>query len=369
MNETIENRFLTSLIWRGSKRYWLFQAVGWGGIALLTVSVLLVFGQRSTLDLSSSSPTQGKADAIFTLLTSLSGVICTHLLRALMQWQMWQSWSLRKVASHAVAWWLIVSGINSTLGALFYVSPAMNESASSTFIHCTMMNLSLFGTWMALYFLVHFNDALHQAKLKHITLSALNTENALLALQAQMNPHFIFNCLNTIRALTPVEATEARDAITLLADILRSTLKEGTKKLVPFAGELEITRGYLSMEKLRFDDTLLITENISPTSNDAKIPPLLLLTLVENAMKHGLYHSYSDGKLSITAIVENHVLIVYVIAPGSLIRSANQSFQESFGIGLCNSRERLELIFGPNASITLTEKNGHVESKLIIPQS
>jgi LytS/YehU family sensor histidine kinase len=86
-------------------------------------------------------------------------------------------------------------------------------------------------------------------------------------------------------------------------------------------------------------------------------------------MKHGLYHSYSDGKLSITAIVENHVLIVYVIAPGSLIRSANQSFQESFGIGLCNSRERLELIFGPNASITLTEKNGHVESKLIIPQS
>jgi two-component system, LytTR family, sensor kinase len=350
----------------GAGQYWLFQIAGWGGVMFLTVMIILFVGQRPTLGQILTNSTQATKDATFTILTCLTGLAASHLLRQIIRFQRWLTWPVRRVAWHALTWWLTLSGINTALAVRFYASPAVGESPASTFTACAMMNLSLLGAWLAIYFLVHYHDAFHQANLDRAKLRAASVENELLVLQAQVNPHFLFNSLNTVRALLPATATTSRTAVTLLADILRATLVEGAKTVIPLSREMEITRNYLAMEKLRFEDDLQITEHIDPATLNRNVPPLMLLTLAENAIKHGLLHPESTGILEINAALLDQSLRLTIRSPGELGKS---TMPDSLGLGIQNISERLRLIFGPAATVALSQQDRIVEAKIIIPPS
>jgi hypothetical protein len=169
-------------------------------------------------------------------------------------------------------------------------------------------------------------------------------------LKAQLNPHFLFNALNTVRALIAEDPSQAQQAVTQLARTLRYTLNSGQDELVSLDRELAIVDDYLAIEALRLGDRLTLVRDIGPATRDRQIPVMLLQSLVENAIKHGIAQLPAGGVLKIASQMQAGALLLTVenarppSSPGDL---------ESDSIGLRNSTERLRLLFGPQSSLSL----------------
>jgi two-component sensor histidine kinase len=339
--------------------YWVCQFGGWGGVAALGWIL-------DALQRISSSPSV-RQDHFFLPLTCITGLIATHLLRAVIKQGQWLEMTPARIIFRYAAALLITALFLSCVGTLLFASPPVGESRTETFTVALLANSSLVGAWMAIYFLLHFYEGLHAAQAERALLKEAYTGSQLEALRLQLNPHFLFNALNTIRALMPPSSQEAREALTKLAETLRVTLASSEEMTIPLKRELSVVRDYLGIEKLRFGDHLEIIEAVSPETLDAAIPPLLLLTIVENAIKHGVQHHEEGGTLTISSSREENEIIISVLSPGGVSHGENSV---SFGIGLRNVRERLKLIFGEKTSADLfTESAQHTECILRFPWS
>jgi LytS/YehU family sensor histidine kinase len=168
-------------------------------------------------------------------------------------------------------------------------------------------------------------------------------------LKSQLNPHFLFNALNTVRSLIADNPVRAQSAVTRLANTLRYTLSSRQDELVTLAQELDIVADYLELESMRFEDRLRIETHVPEDAAGVRIPVMLLQTLVENAIKHGIAELPSGGLLRISAELQNDVLILEVEnpRPPTPIQRAHE------GVGLRNARDRLRLLFGARAGLDL----------------
>lgn len=323
--------------------YWGCQIFGWGGVAL--------FGRiMEALQALASPATAQIQDHEFLPLSCLAGLVASHLLRLLIQRGKWLEMPPAKLIMRYALALAVSTLLLSVIGILFFKSLTAQESRAETFTIALMINSSLMGAWMAIYFLFHFYEAFHRAREEQVLLREAVTRSQLEALRLQLNPHFLFNALNSIRALIPASAPEAREGVTRLAGVLQSTLVGKTTDTIAFARELEVVRDYLAIEKLRFADHLRIVESIDPTLDPVPIPPLMLLTLVENAIKHGVQLHEQAATISLIGTLANGMVTLVVESPGSESQSSAQS---SLGIGLRNVRERLQLIYGAEASAVL----------------
>ncbi|MBS0418085.1 MAG: histidine kinase [Proteobacteria bacterium] len=169
-------------------------------------------------------------------------------------------------------------------------------------------------------------------------------------LKAQLNPHFLFNALNTVRALIAEDPSQAQQAVTQLARTLRYTLNSGQDERVSLDRELAIVDDYLAIEALRLGERLSLVRAIDPATRERQIPVMLLQSLVENAIKHGIAQLPRGGVLKISAEVVANALILTV--ENARPRTAAPD-SDSDSIGLRNSTERLRLLFGPQASLNL----------------
>jgi LytS/YehU family sensor histidine kinase len=169
-------------------------------------------------------------------------------------------------------------------------------------------------------------------------------------LKAQLNPHFLFNSLNTVRALIADDPSGAQKAVTRLARTLRYTLTSGQEELVSLERELEIVEDYLALESLRFGDRLRIEREIDSSALGVRIPVMLLQTVVENAIKHGIADLPGGGVLKVQAVMRTDGLHIDVQNPRPKVAS---SPTEGEGVGLHNAAERLRLLFGARASFEL----------------
>ncbi len=364
-------------MWFGYPRYWWCQLGGWGGVAALGVLVVFLVSQREIAEGINAALASAKSagvrpddggNARFMTFTCLLGLVASHGWRVLILNQGWMRWPVTRLVWHAAAWWVGLTLLLSAITIRFFTVNLPEENGAANAIPAVMMNASLLGAWCAVYFLVHFHDAFHRANLDRAELAAAVAASQLLALQGQTNPHFLFNSLNTVRALMPATATEARRAITLLAETLRATLLEGKKASIPLARELEIVRAYLSLERLRFEEDLTVEEEIAPAALDVQVPSLMLQTLVENALKHGLLRTGGRGVLRLVAKSDDDAVWLRVRSPGTLDVEADAT--ASLGIGLENVRERLRLLFGPEASLCLRAPQlGIIEAIVRIPRA
>ena len=190
-------------------------------------------------------------------------------------------------------------------------------------------------------------------------------EAELRGLRSQLNPHFLFNSLNSLRALVVEDPPRAQEAITQMATILRYHLQSGERSLVPLAEEIGTVELYLALELIRFEDRLTVEREIDPDALVFFVPPLALQTLVENAVKYGVSHDEGAGVIRISAKLNAGRLVVSVRNTGAL-RGAVST--DSTGLGLSNLRTRLRLIFAANASLELREpERGWVEASLFLP--
>lgn len=372
MHRTLNSPFSISLPLTGKgflSRYWLLQVVGWGGVFLFGSTIILLVADHSSTG-APNSTTQMWADVRLTMLTSLSGLLATHGLRCVIRRQRWLELPVRALVQRALVWWLSMTALLGFLGATVFATPSAGEPLYASVLPCLMMNAMLLGAWLSLYFLVHVYAAWQQGNLDREQLRAASAESQMQALQAQLHPHFLFNCLNTIRSLTPASAESARLAVTVLADLLRASLTEGKKPTLPLSRELGLTRLYIGMERLRFGDGLHLNEQIEYSALPFHVPSLMLLTLAENAVKHGLLHDPENSVLTISATIESDHLCLKVISPGTLDdRSPTATSAPSLGLGLANVQERLGLIYGARASLVLDAAGGFVTVAIRVPSS
>jgi hypothetical protein len=350
-------------------RYWLLQVAGWGGVFLFGATIILLVADHSSTG-ATNSTTQMWADVRLTMLTSLSGLLATHGLRCVIRQQRWLELSVRALVQRALVWWLLMTALLGLLGATVFATPSAGEPLYASVLPCLMMNAMLLGAWLSLYFLVHVYASWQQGNLDCEQLRAASAESQMQALQAQLHPHFLFNCLNTIRSLTPASADSARLAVTLLADLLRACLTEGKRPTLPLARELELTRLYISMERLRFGEGLQLDEQIEPSALPLHVPSLMLLTLAENAVKHGLLHDPENSVFRVSGSIESEHLCLKMISPGTLDDSSpTATSASSLGLGLANVQERLCLIYGADASLALDASGGFVTVAIRVPPS
>jgi two-component system, LytTR family, sensor kinase len=217
--------------------------------------------------------------------------------------------------------------------------------------------------WNLIYFAYHFVLKSRQEQLDKIRLESMVKELELKTIKAHINPHFIFNALNSIRALVDENPGRARTAITELSNILRSSMQAEKAETTSLERELNIVKDYLALEHIRFEDRLRVEYQIDEDTLDQPVPPMMLQTLVENAIKHGISKQVDGGSIKIISDFrdDQHELIVQ--NTGKLNGSYNHD-----GFGLASTQNRLKLLYGSKASFQINDKNGNlVEAKVLMP--
>lgn len=191
----------------------------------------------------------------------------------------------------------------------------------------------------------------------------LAREAELKALKAQINPHFLFNSLHSISALTAVDARRARDMCIRLSDFLRNSLRLGERVTIPFSEELALTRNYLDVEQVRFGQRLRVAQDIETGCGDCEVPPLLVQPLVENAIKHGIATLVEGGEISMSARRSTENLRFIIENP---FDPESPSTRRS-GIGLANVRDRLQARYGSAARLEIQVENDRYRVTLSLP--
>jgi len=212
------------------------------------------------------------------------------------------------------------------------------------------------------YVLIAMENSRH-AEAQAVEARVLARDAELKALKAQVNPHFLFNSLNSISALTSIDPARARDMCVLLGDFLRLTLGLGERTSVRFSEELDLLQKYMAIEKVRFGTRLTMLEEIQEESKPCLLPPLLLQPLVENAVKHGIASLPEGGQVRVAAQRQNGRLAILVENSWD----PDSPPRRSGGRGLKNVQLRLEARYGKDASLHVNNEGELFQVSLSLP--
>lgn len=331
-----------------SKRltYWLVQCIGWGG--LFSLSLI-------------NKPIT--ADAVLKVVSlGFIGIVLSHGIRFLV---------LKiKAFNHHFIWQTLLIIGNATLAAFVFstlqhlVFLYAFEASNTFFDALSLVNIgAYFLIWQIIYFTYVLREKSRQEMLNNLYLEALNKEAELKNLRNQINPHFMFNALNSIRALIDEDRTEARRAVNLLSNVMRSILLSEKHKLIPLGDELKLVKDFLDLEKIRFEERLNIHFDIDATAKDISIPPLLLQTLVENAIKHGVANRTQNSTINISAKQHKDTLVLIV---ENDVSTKKTKADKSTHTGLNNLKKRLQLMYKNEAKFLL-EINEKAKATIQIP--
>ena len=221
------------------------------------------------------------------------------------------------------------------------------------------LEAAAFMIWLSLFHAYYFFENM-QIKTAEQYASKVKLQEAELSfLRAQLNPHFLFNALNSIHALSLMQSEKASDAVILLSDLMRYTLNYGKKNLVPLEEEMDIVRKYLELEKIRFGKKLSYQFDIQPDTLPILIPPIIVQTLTENAIKHAIRQNANGGSIKINTTIKDQFLIIDIINNGQLIQREDSSVLQSndSGIGIENTEKRLQMLYGNKAFFELKNAN------------
>jgi two-component system LytT family sensor kinase len=219
--------------------------------------------------------------------------------------------------------------------------------------------------WTLFYYASHYFERKSEVEVEKLKLESSVRETESKVLRAQMNPHFMFNALNSIRALILEDPTKAQKAVTQLSNILRSSLLADRRKTVALSEELRTVEDYLALEKIRYEERLRVEKDISSETLIYQVPPMLLQTLVENAIKHGVSKPVKGGFVRLESKIEHGYLVMLISNTGILETT------DSGGFGLENTAHRLELLFGSLSTFSIYQAAENVvtaEIKIPLPK-
>ena len=330
----------------GSDRgYWICQLGGWSCYA----------AGNALLGLAMGSSAAGRWLAMVTVVCAL-GIGVTHALRAFMRRRRWTELSVARAAPRILLA-SIAGGIALHLGTtmiamLLGLIPAGRPPART--LEYTFNLSATVLIWTCIYFGAHYFQRSQQARTAALRAELAARETELALLRSQLNPHFLFNCLNSVRALISEAPSRAQGAVTQLADLLRYTLQAADRRTVTLNEELAAVTDYLRLEGLRLEDRLDIDLDVEPGTLSTRIPAMLLQTLVENAIKHGITRLPQGGTVGLSVRRAGDGLRIEVSNPSPAVDQPRADAPAG-GIGLANARQRLRLLYGPAATLELRQ--------------
>ena len=348
-----------------NKRYWLSQLCGWGLFALINIFFAYSFDKMGS--------TEEQQKFYFRLLIFVSiGFLFTHLMRyIIIGFDL-----LQKRLEYQLIIFILVTlvfafgaSVLETLLLTQFDSLSKNEKAvqDNFFLLISYKAFPLFilyFIWNLIYFMYHFITKSQKQQLDTLKLEALVKELELKTIKAHINPHFIFNSLNGIRALIDEDPNRARNAITELSNILRSSMQTDKLESVSLEKELNIVKDYLALENMRFEDRLRVEYEIDEDTLDQPVPPMMLQTLVENAIKHGISKQIMGGKIKIVSDFKDSYHELAVQNTGKLVNGT----AKGDGFGLPSTLNRLSLLYGEKARFSIKQLTTEVvEARVMLP--
>ncbi len=339
-----------------NKLYWIFQIGGWSTYAAI-VGIFNVLANGSTFTL----------ELVFSLLAILLIVIIvSHTYRKIINKLNWMNLNVLQLIPRLLLGTLLSGIAVYILKSLIIERLIVQNAYEFTFkdaFPSIVSSALLFLIWSLLYFLFHYVSNYKKEEIKNLKWQAAKNEIELNKLKSQLNPHFIFNSMNSIRALVDESPVNAKNAITQLSNVLRNSLLMGKKKLIPLGDEMKLVNDYLGLEKTRFEERLTIIREINKTSESFLVPPLMIQTLVENGIKHGTSKLPKGGILKIVSEVKSDTLTVVIYNCGVY----DENLKTETGFGIVNTKQRLQLIYGDKAQFSIKNIDGMVETQLTIP--
>ena len=403
-------------------RYWACQFLGWGGWSLLNLFLIFLF-----LGEVEVKPEKERIYYNSLVIEFLCFLIATHILRLILKRTNWIHLPSRKVImlfitsvtlTGLVAYYgskFIASAFDTSLteyekkeryqkaidiekryglyGTTYYLSKldpikdsslynkiqsikktgwTRNEKGvwqyenrrKGSFWFDLILSFILIALWLLIYFVWHYVEKEQKDEVDKLTLEKTVKELELKTIKSHINPHFIFNSLNSIRALVDENPSRARKAITELANILRSSMQVEKMETVPLQQELAIVKDYLALEQMRFEERLKVEMSIDENTLNLPIPPMMLQTLVENAIKHGISKHINGGFIKVISRMNNGAHEILIQNSGELNGEVNGQ-----GFGIKSTEDRLKHLYQGKAQFKISNRAGIVESEIIMPVS
>jgi two-component system LytT family sensor kinase len=277
--------------------------------------------------------------------------------------------SLRIVLTYIVVGVVVITGWLS-LGFVILKVLLVDQEAYFSFLNDSFVarlatGILYFGVTLLIYHLFIYAKELEAKKLNETSLNLLVKESELNALRSQLNPHFLFNSLNSISYLTVSDPARAREMIIKLSDFLRYALKHGEREKTRLAEEINNIELYLQIEKIRFGDKLIFEKGIKENCEEGLIPNMILQPLFENAVKHGVYESTEPTTIRMTCEGTEQGMQIDI----SNNYDPEQVSRKGAGIGLKNVNNRLMLIYGRDDLVKVEKAGNEFRVRLLIPQA
>ena len=340
--------------------YWKCQLLGWGTVSIYWAYVVF------------SRDNYGYFFTFLNYVLDISiGIVLTHGYRFVALKLQWSALSLRQLFVRIVPsiillailymwivdlkwyyYWSVFGGKEVDLWeSLTYWDPVL------------LTGLRLMAIWILAYHLYHYYQKEIETAQQNAELSIIAKQAQLDNLSEQLNPHFLFNSLNSIKSLVIENPKTARRAIDLLSDILRSSLYEKDASFISIKNELGLVKDYVELEKVRFEERLNMVITMDEALEGYMILPLSIQLLVENAIKHGIDKRIHGGSIILSIVEKDGQLVIVVQNPGQIVDHGAET-----GIGIKNLTKRLLLQYNGEASFTLkNDAEDQVTATLIIP--
>lgn len=314
-----------------------------------------------------------KSVVLINSLVGLWGFLITLGYRRYIHKAGWKAYSLSQLVVPALLGSLIVTSIWMAISASvayygIYFLDGHRVPLWILFLNGTVSGLLIIAIWTALYFSYHFFRRYTQVEVEKWKLQATLKEAQLAGLRTQINPHFMFNALNNIRALILEDGHKARLMLTHLSDLLRYSLAETQDERVSLKTDLETIDYFMALHSIQFEDKLQFQMDVEEGLQEVKVPPMLIQLMIENAIKHGIAQQAEGGLIQLTIQRLEEKLSISVRNTGTLTQ-AREDARMSAGVGIQNIKDRLALLYNGEAHFSLAEEAEMVEAKVILPLS
>ena len=336
-----------------NRAFWNLQSAGWAGALIL----------RAIGGISNGLPLSFLVPVIISTITGYSiSLLLSVVYKNLIHRRPIVTWS------STAAILTIAAALYAFIDAWVFLiqNPATETAFGTLFLGSLFLGIMLLGAWSALYYAINFFLRVEEQNDQLLQLEAQATRAQLAMLRYQLNPHFLFNTLNSISTLVLLRQTEPANAmLSRLSSFLRHTLVNEVHSRVTLAQEVETLHLYLDIEKMRFEERLRSHFDIDPAVRDALLPSLLLQPLVENAIKYAVTPQEEGADISVSAHLDGDKLRITVSDTGPGKTGTKTSKSDSTGVGLGNIQERLNQAYGEGAIFETRSSPGEGFSVLI----
>jgi signal transduction histidine kinase len=332
--------------------YWLLQLAGWNFLPLLLIAM-----------------TPGSERTSGFLGISFWGIVAGLVIS-----DQWHRYLKRRIQAGIHVGWKTIAVALVVLSVVHFIVQLTGYLVIKPFgeVHgmwwlpgAVMFWWGVYLTWTVFYMSVVAIRRANRFEEEALRLEISAKDAELRALQAQVNPHFFFNSMNSVRALIYEDQDAAAQMVDQLASVMRYALQSGQNDTVPLSAEIEAVQSYLAIEKIRFEERMRVSVDIGVGLEHVRIPPMALQTLVENAVKYGVEASATGSEIRIRARrMDDGAVHIEIANLGAILPFAN-----STKIGLVNTRKRLALALGAGAGLDLSENSGWVRATMTLPEA